>query len=60
MKYKRTTDKNAEDRLLRTEGFLSSEEINFCYHQNFQDKNKRKHILEDYGEDIAVNGGIEI
>jgi len=58
MKYKRTIDKSAEERLLRTEGFLNSDEINFCYHQHFQNTKKRQAILEDYGEDIAANGGV--
>ena len=58
MKYKRTIDKNAEERLLRTEGFLTAEEINFCYHQHFQNKRKRKEIMEDYGEDLAAYGGV--
>ncbi len=58
MKYKRTIDKNAEERLLRTEGFLSAEEINFCYHQDFQNPKTRARILEDYGEDLAHAGGV--
>lgn len=56
MRYKRTMDKSTEDKLLRTEVTLTTEEIHFCYHQEFQDYKKRKAILDAYGIDLGRNG----
>lgn len=58
IQYKRAMDKSSEEKMLRTEIFLTGEEIDFCYRQYCQDPRKRTQLLQDYGEDLAVKGYI--
>lgn len=51
-------DKRTEQKMLRTEVPLTGEEIDFCYRQYADEPSKRAHILQDYGEDLAVKGCI--
>ncbi|ODM99706.1 Two pore calcium channel protein 1 [Orchesella cincta] len=56
IQYKRAMDKNTEEKMLRTEVWLTGEEIDFCYRQYCQDHRKRMQLLQDYGEDLAAKG----
>jgi len=56
MRYKREMDKKTEQKMLRREVALSTDEIDFCYSTRSGQPIRKAEILEDYGEDLSSKG----